>query len=529
MMNSIILGSNKDSKESNRMTSFLIKNGRMSEHSPKQNKLLQIILILLTGILSLVFLSLFSYYSSPITTVDNGADAAFFRLVGQGMTKGYLPYRDFFDMKGPFLFFIEYIGQLISYGRMGVFIMQWINLTAVLLVICKIFDLSNVKSILAKLGLLLPILCIASFTFEGGNLTEEFSLFEIFSCLYIGLLYIEKIHDESVFWQRKIFLIAGLWFGISFGLLLMIRITNAAFICAIVLVILLQLIARKRFLQIIIAGVSFIVGLTIAIVPAVLFFASKGLFYELIDSMFILGFKYSGEKSFVEHVVEAVLGERKLLIFLIIVPACVPFVLRWRSWMERLLVLTGALFSFFAVMSGNNYMHYYTLVIPLLVLCEMSVLESMTKSTKFRRNFACVLIAFMFVSQLPFMYSGLRTTMSHLLKPYKFTDGQSFRDISSRIPSEDRDSVFCYNINPAWYTYTDLFPCIKYCGWQEHYISLMPEIYDNLEETFDNDPPSWLVLPKNIGILPEFLDEMIDDEYRLVYQNETCLLYNYSE
>ena len=84
------------------MTPLLIKNGRMSEHSPKQNKLSQFVLILLTGILSLVFLSVFSYYSSPITTVDNGADAAFFRLVGQGMTIGYLPYRDFFDMKGPF-------------------------------------------------------------------------------------------------------------------------------------------------------------------------------------------------------------------------------------------------------------------------------------------------------------------------------------------------------------------------------------------------------------------------------------------
>ena len=67
------------------------------------------------SILTFVFLAVFSYYTSPITTCDNGADAAFFRLVGQGMTQGYLPYRDFFDMKGPFLFFIEYIGPIWLY------------------------------------------------------------------------------------------------------------------------------------------------------------------------------------------------------------------------------------------------------------------------------------------------------------------------------------------------------------------------------------------------------------------------------
>ena len=61
----------------------------------KKVKLSVAILFYLTLFLvSFVFLSVFSYYTSPFTTCDNGYDAAFFRLVGQGMTKGYLPYRD---------------------------------------------------------------------------------------------------------------------------------------------------------------------------------------------------------------------------------------------------------------------------------------------------------------------------------------------------------------------------------------------------------------------------------------------------
>lgn len=49
-------------------------------------------LIVLTGILFLLF---FSYMTSPLFPWAHGWDSAFFQLVGAGMTKGYLPYRDF--------------------------------------------------------------------------------------------------------------------------------------------------------------------------------------------------------------------------------------------------------------------------------------------------------------------------------------------------------------------------------------------------------------------------------------------------
>ena len=100
-----------------------------------------VLFYLALGVGTFVFLAVFSYSTSPFTTCDNGADAAFFRLVGQGMTQGYLPYRDFFDMKGPFLFLIEYIGQLLSYGRLGIFVLQWLNLFGSIVIICKILKM----------------------------------------------------------------------------------------------------------------------------------------------------------------------------------------------------------------------------------------------------------------------------------------------------------------------------------------------------------------------------------------------------
>ncbi len=108
----------------------------------KKRTIYQLAFILILAASVFAFLTMYSYYTTPFSQCDNGYDSAFFLLVGQGMTKGLLPYRDFFDMKGPYLFFIEYLGQLVSYGRLGIFLVQWANLLIVCLIACKLFGRS---------------------------------------------------------------------------------------------------------------------------------------------------------------------------------------------------------------------------------------------------------------------------------------------------------------------------------------------------------------------------------------------------
>ena len=120
----------------------------------------------------------------------------------------------------------------------------------------------------------------------------------------------------------------------------------------------------------------FVIGLIVALSPAILFFGMKDLLSELLEAMFILGFKYSGEKTFIQHVVETLQSDRKQQLLLIAIPCFVPIILHWKGWRERFLAFVGSAFTFLAIASGNNYTHYYTLTIPLLVLCEISVVDS---------------------------------------------------------------------------------------------------------------------------------------------------------
>ena len=68
--------------------------------------LTQILKYLVLLAVSASFMGVCSLSTTPLLCYSVGQDAAFFQLVGQGMTRGMLPYRDFFDMKGPYLFLI---------------------------------------------------------------------------------------------------------------------------------------------------------------------------------------------------------------------------------------------------------------------------------------------------------------------------------------------------------------------------------------------------------------------------------------
>ena len=419
-------------------------------------------------------------------------------------------------MKGPLFFLIQYAGQLISYGRSGIFILQTINLCIALFLICEIFSLCRIRRRKMQLILLAPILYIAGFTLEGGNLTEEFSLIPLLSCLLLSLSFFRNHKDASSFRQKTICSAAGLWFGISFGALLMIRVTNAALICAMLFSCLVILIRQRKIKQSAVCMLMFITGASIAILPVVLYCRAKGILSQMLEAVFVLGFRYSQGNTFLEQVLETAADRKSLLLLLVFIPCVLILILKWRNWEERLFIVIGTIFTLAAVS------------LPLLVIGEAALFSGFRSISVPKRIICGVLVFLMLGSQLMFAAYSARESYFHLFHPEKYTAGSAAQDIAEKIPETDRNNVFGYNINPSWYTYTGLFPGNKYCGWQNHYIALMPGIYDELNEFFQKNAPAWLVLPNDHGILPDFLESMIDNEYKLYYSNKGFDLFNYS-
>ena len=109
------------------------------------------------------------------------------------MLRGRLPYVDYFDMKGPYLFFIEALGHWIA-GTTGIFILEVFNLFAALLLIdsCAKLILGKDVGFLPRFLCLLPPLFFLCISFQGGNFTEEWSLVPLLLCLKLFIRYINK-------------------------------------------------------------------------------------------------------------------------------------------------------------------------------------------------------------------------------------------------------------------------------------------------------------------------------------------------
>ena len=75
-------------------------------------------------ILSLLFLTFFSYSVSIINPYLFHYDSAYFQSVGKLWMSGIVPYRDFFDNKGPLLFLINAVAYIFPFPRFFLLLLE---------------------------------------------------------------------------------------------------------------------------------------------------------------------------------------------------------------------------------------------------------------------------------------------------------------------------------------------------------------------------------------------------------------------
>lgn len=484
---------------------------------------------LLLAAVSVLFLLIYSSATSPLTNFYGG-DSSFFTLVGKGMTEGMLPYRDFFDMKGPYLFLIEYVGQLICSGRTGAFIMQCLNLFFCLCIVDKIYHdgkgpMTVGTWLLHGLLFIVPCLIVASFTFEGGNLTEEYSLPLLLLSLYFALGYLKRSDEDLVHPLKQ-----GFFYGFAFGVLALIRITNAALIGAILVTISIDLILRRKIGNLLLNGLMFLLGCAAAFAPMCVYFGVKGLLGEMLSQVFVFGVQYSSEVGMAEKFAQLVSRHYRTLITMTF-PLVVLAVFRVKNWKYWLFAASSYLLFLLAATMGNAYIHYFTLGIPNLVLGFVVLirqLEQVDFSVKKLSKFAIIVMALVFlIMSRHYLSSALNGVKRIVGASGDDQFRQQILQISEQIPQEDRDSVYVYGLKSCsnWYLQADLMPTHRYCDWQEHYIELNPEIGTELAQWIGEQNPRWIVVAADAEGMSPVIARAISTGYTEHMRNESYILY----
>lgn len=426
----------------------------------KQGKKNIIYLIFIFCGVSTFFLMIFSLGTSFLYSHKYiGKDSDIFLAMGKFAKDGLIPYKEFFDHKGPFIIFVEWLGYLLGNGKPGVFILQVLFLTVTLLGTYKIFRLYYHE----KTSLILTIssLLVLQIYFDRGNLTEEYVLPFLMWSTYFAVKFFkggEKNHPYPY----------AFLYGMTFIVGAMTRLTNSLPIVLLICIGLVELIKNKQWINILKNGVSFLLGAMVVLVPILIYFIKVDALEEMVYATFIYNFKHGFERTALNRneVINMVVMGIPLLTALV---SGIMNVLSVRSENSEnsekrkespvvgimVLILNGTAILFLII--SRPYPHYLMIWIPVIVTGIGFIKDWISK----RKRFCFIGIALcILVSLGKIGTSGIeiyKTLRSNAI----YTFENESKMIVAQIPLEERDKVIVVNINAYFYLITDVTPCYK--------------------------------------------------------------------
>lgn len=466
-----------------------------------KNRVPTILLIFIFLVISTTFLYLFSFSTSSLYNYF-GFDSAIFMTVGKSIAAGKGLYTEIFDHKGPILFFINALGWKLGAVN-GIFVLQIVNLTAILYIIYKLASLFKNTSQYLPLYIigLFSLLC---FTNIEGNQSEEYSLLFLFIPTYFATAYSLNKRDNL---HPPLY---SLIYGVCFAIIAFNRITNAGAISGIVIGIFIFLLIKREWKNIIENIIYFIGGISIITIPIVLYFSINDSLYEMIYGTFIFNYKYSNavgsnltRSLFFVSRNNIFWFALKILPALLLIICSTIFFIKTKNIKLILITYGITILSYVVVNMGLKAKHYLTLnTIPLVL--SLILFTCIVKDIYFKTTFIIklALSLYIFLMLSYFIYSG-----RNIINIYKDSHSDNIEQLGSYyyidkelvskiIKEEDRNSVFGYNIPPAWYIETDMIPPYKYFTNQENWIKSDSLVYFETNKYLMENPPKWIIIPE---------------------------------
>jgi len=227
----------------------------------------------------IAFFVAFSSTYNPFDFRRMHVDSSIYLTIAQGITRGYLPYKDFVDNKGPLEYFMSVPG-LMAGGFTGVWITELL-----LLCISVFFAYKTALFFAGRRKALLAVLCtflgyLTFFTVCAG--TEEYS----FPFLTISLYIFTKYFFSE---ERKVRIFELIVLGFCFACAVLIRLNMFPLWAGFCAVIIIESIMKRRFVQLIKYILGFCAGVLIVTVPVYLYLKTNGILNDFIEQVVIGG------------------------------------------------------------------------------------------------------------------------------------------------------------------------------------------------------------------------------------------------
>ena len=488
-------------------------------------------------LVSFLFLLVFSLWTSPFYKNWYGCDASFFTMAGRAILNGYVPYRDFFDLKGPYFFFIEALGQLIVKGRTGAFVMQVLVLFATLIIMiktCRLFLSCKKTAVIVSL-----FLFFHSATLWGGNTLEEFMLPLNLLAIYLTV--------KDIKGNARIRPLTAMITGGCFGVILFAKVTVAAPIIGLVIAIIIYFIRSKRIFELISYLIYAFFGVLVAITPVFIYFYCHKTLTDMLYAVFVFAFKRSleGDKYDIHNELK-ISGCYFAMIFTLCQIDYKRVVLKLRGLLSRKSddkannisettreFVLSAIFAMGFITAitlhfGDPFIYYFTTAYPIfmLTMIVMFVLYdplTLLKSWRLDIPVAAFLVFLCYFAS--HTSNQINTVLFDRGNTYYQTYVDKANEMASLIPECDKDSVYSINMDMQWFECNNILPCYSYTINLQFFVSLDNQIEQNIIDRLTTNPPKWIVIGGDLSSYLPNINNVVMPMYSEVYENEYGALY----
>ncbi len=470
------------------------------------------LLSILPGIL---FVTLFASWSSPLFERAYGADSTLYSMMGRAILAGRLPYRDYFDLKGPILFFWEALGQLLCRDRTGVFLLE---------VFCGAFSSYYLYKLWELYALNRKQLIISYFVFYfcyaailwGGNTAEEFILPLNLACIYHALRFC-KGQTKQVF---MFFL-----YGITIALAFLSKATVCAPMIVLIPLLWVLLLQQKNYKKCATSALLLAAGVLTVAVPVWCYFIAKGALDDFIFCVFQGATTRAGDTGGLSI-------DRELNLL----PCYLSFIYFFfqikRKRIEKWMILGMAISCFAVLHLGGGYDFYFIIQLPIVALllgCTWQDWSEMLQNRNDKVSFERLYFSFKIgaISLLVILVKYCSPTISKMKENVGLMDSAYDKAIYEAsveafefLPEDARENIYSLESGTIFYEINQVLPAQKYCYNMPYFCSLYPFIETDVMNYIDTKQPEYILVQWLSYFDNDNIRQHVVDNYEMVFHND---------
>lgn len=468
----------------------------MIEH--RRGLIVRLLLISAGGL----YVYLFSYTTSPLYPKYYFGDAAEFLTIGKAWTTGKIPYKDFFDHKGPAIYFINMLGFMLTGTKTGVFVIQCIFMAVTANVL---FSMGKLRSNSSAYGGILVAMCLLILrgNYGEGNYVDEYCLTFVAASAYYQLKWFyNRTEKHSPY--------TAAFYGAAFGFCAMMRVTNAILVCAGVLIIAITLLIGREYKNLLQNAVGFVIGFALVTVPFGVYFGVHGCFQDYIFAAFTYNFDY---KANIGRWIDGAnadtlrnFGNLYVSYFCGLAAALLAF--GRKSYLLSFWLIISFVLETYLFFGGALFVQY-----PQVCLPQAAILLNEVYMLRFEEEEGMIKVVALGGMLIP-CYLSLTQRVPEFMNVYRNCHVEEFHygayeSLLAQVPEEERDSLMAYGDNrfKGIYLAFDFMPAYKYYAIQEWKASFSDYVREDTHAVFMNGDAKWILTAGNTSVIQDVLDQ----------------------